>query len=68
MRLLTSRIGRFLGYWVGMTGMIASTSTCPCCGQAACPVGVASASAMGAVAAFLLTAARRLFHRHHTAG
>ncbi len=40
--------------WLGFTGMIASSSTCPICGQAGCPVGVGQAAGLGLVAALIL--------------
>ncbi|MDY6950354.1 MAG: hypothetical protein SWE60_02490 [Thermodesulfobacteriota bacterium] len=39
---------RFIGWWFGFTGLYATFAVCPLCGQQACPVGVASASTIGA--------------------
>jgi putative component of membrane protein insertase Oxa1/YidC/SpoIIIJ protein YidD len=43
-------MNRFLLPWAAFFGLFTSTSTCPCCGQPACPAGAAG---MGIVAGFL---------------
>ncbi len=58
---LTGRWARFFLWWLIFSGIYASSSVCPFCGQAGCPVGAASAGVVGGVFAFLITAARRLW-------
>jgi len=41
-------IFRFVAGWFGFTGLYAAFSVCPFCGQPGCPVGIVSASAVGA--------------------
>ena len=38
---------QFLGWSVGLTGLFAASTACPCCGQVNCPLGV---GAMGIMA------------------
>ena len=39
---------RFVGLWYGFTGLYATFTVCPFCGQQGCPVGLASAGTIGA--------------------
>ncbi|MBD3372596.1 MAG: hypothetical protein GF403_07775 [Candidatus Coatesbacteria bacterium] len=57
------RLLRFLGFWLGISGLYASTTVCPCCGQAGCPVGLAAAGVLGGGLAFILTYARGFWRR-----
>ena len=56
-----ARLLRFLGFWLGLSGLYAAFSVCPICGQPGCPVGAAGAGLLGGVGAFLLTYARTLW-------
>jgi len=38
---------RFIGLWLGFTGLYAAFSVCPFCGQPGCPVGLATSGAVG---------------------
>lgn len=38
---------RFFSWWLVFFGIYASSSVCPFCGQAGCPVGVGAAGIMG---------------------
>jgi len=42
-----------MGWWFGLSGLVAMTATCPCCGQAGCPAGAAGLGAIGAAIASL---------------
>ena len=57
---------RFIGAWFGFTGLYATFNVCPFCGQVGCPVGLASAGAMGAFFALFVQDWKRLliFIRH----
>jgi len=57
------RLWRFLGFWMGISGLYASSTVCPCCGQVGCPVGLAAAGVLGGGLAFILTYARRIWNR-----
>ena len=54
------RASRFTGWWLGFTGFFAMGSTCPCCGQPGCVMGLGAASTLGAAAALLLSRLRSL--------
>lgn len=58
--LRATRLAPFAGWWFGLTGMVASTSVCPCCGQPGCPVAPASAAVVGGLGAGAMTLFRRL--------
>lgn len=45
---------RFIGSWLGLTGLYAAFSVCPFCGQQSCPIGLASAGAVGAFLALFI--------------
>ena len=45
---------RFSGIWLVVALLFGSTSVCPFCGQAGCPVGIGSAGVLGGIAAFAL--------------
>jgi hypothetical protein len=53
-------VGRLFGWWLALTGLVAGTSVCPCCGQAGCPMGAGMASFFGLLGAMLLTPCRAL--------
>ncbi len=57
---LWGRLSRFFLWWLIFAGVYASSSVCPFCGQAGCPVGAASAGVVGGVFAFLITGAKQL--------
>ena len=44
---------RSLAMTLGLSGWLMGTTTCPCCGQAMCPVGTAMAGGMGALGGLL---------------
>lgn len=54
------RLSRFFLWWLIFAGVYASSSVCPFCGRAGCPVGAASAGLVGGVFAFLITGVKRL--------
>jgi hypothetical protein len=53
------RLFRFIGWWFGFTGLYATFTVCPFCGQPGCPVGMASAGAVGAFLALCMQDWRR---------
>jgi len=55
------RLFRFLGWWLGLTGLYSAFSVCPFCGQPGCPVGLASAGTVGAFLALCVQDWRSLF-------
>jgi hypothetical protein len=57
---LMGRLSRFFVWWLIFSGIYASSSVCPFCGQVGCPVGGASAGLVGGLFAFLILGARRL--------
>ncbi|MBN2600878.1 MAG: hypothetical protein JXR87_02675 [Candidatus Marinimicrobia bacterium] len=52
---------RFIGWWFGFTGLYAAFAVCPFCGQAGCPVGLASAGILGAFFALCIQDWKRFF-------
>ena len=52
---------RLLVSWFGFTGLYAMLAVCPFCGQQGCPVGIASASTVGAFFALCFQDWKRLF-------
>lgn len=44
---ILGRLFRFLIWWLAFMGIYASSSVCPFCGQAGCPVGLAGAGVVG---------------------
>jgi hypothetical protein len=56
---ISGLLNRFFLPWTAYFGLLISTSTCPCCGQPACPTGVAG---MGILAS-LFAAVTGLFKR-----
>lgn len=53
--LLLKKLIRFVGTWLGFTGLYGLTGgTCPCCGQPTCPVGLAGAGFVGGILAMIL--------------
>lgn len=55
------KLFRLFGSWFGFTGLYAAFSVCPFCGQQACPVGIASAGAVGAFLTLCLQDWKTLF-------
>lgn len=59
---------KFIGCWFGLAGLYSAFSVCPFCGQQGCPVGIASASAIGAFLALCIqdwkTLLRYIKHKH----
>lgn len=51
---------RFCVWWFGLFAAMGSFSTCPCCGQQGCGVGMAGAGLMGGLAAGVIALARRI--------
>ena len=47
-------IVRFAAWWAGLFGLLGGTMACPCCGQASCPGGPASAGLLGGLFAVIL--------------
>ena len=48
------RLLRFLTWWLIFSGIYASSSVCPFCGQVGCPVGAASAGLVGGFFALII--------------
>jgi hypothetical protein len=48
------RLVKFLTWWLIFSGIYASASVCPFCGQLGCPVGGASAGIVGGLFALVL--------------
>ncbi len=44
----------YLLSWLSVTGLTATTSVCPLCGQAGCPVGLGQAAGLGLIATLVL--------------
>jgi hypothetical protein len=59
------KLFRFIGMWFGFAGLYAAFSVCPFCGQPGCPVGLASAGAIGAFFALCLQDWKTLFKFLH---
>lgn len=55
------------GWWLGFTSFFAMGSTCPCCGQAGCPMGIGAAGTLGAVAALAFSKLKSLGRRRGSA-
>jgi hypothetical protein len=51
---LRGRLSRVLALWLIFTGIYASSSVCPFCGRAGCPVGGVSAGIVGAFFALFI--------------
>jgi hypothetical protein len=51
---LIGRLVRFFTWWLIFSGIYASSSFCPFCGQAGCPVGAASAGLVGGLFALVI--------------
>lgn len=52
---LLGPVGRLFGWWAALTGLVASTTNCPCCGQVGCPMGAGTASFFGLLGATTIT-------------
>ena len=52
---------RLIASWFGFTGLYAMFAVCPFCGQQGCPVGMVSASTVGAFFALCFQDWKRLF-------
>lgn len=48
------RLLKFLTWWLIFSGIYASSSACPFCGQSGCPVGGASAGIVGGLFALVI--------------
>ncbi len=53
---------QFLGWSVGLTGLFAASTACPCCGQVDCPLGVGAMGIMGALTTAIVS---RIHRRRH---
>ena len=59
---------RFLGFWVGITGLYAmSGAPCPCCGKPTCPVGWSGAAILGALGSLIVLKGRLVVSALHAA-
>ena len=56
---LTRAAWRFGGPWAAVTGVIATTSACPYCGNPQCVVGIGQAAGIGALTSGALWAINR---------
>jgi hypothetical protein len=56
-------IVRFAAWWAGLFGLLGGTMACPCCGQASCPGGPASAGLLGGLFAVILVLPRWIRNR-----
>lgn len=54
---------RFLLYWAGAFGLLATTANCPFCGQPGCPVGPAGMGVLAGVVAAATSFFRRTLRR-----
>jgi hypothetical protein len=52
-------IPQLLGWGVGLTGLFAASTICPCCGQVGCVLGVGTMGIMGGLTASLVALVRR---------
>ncbi|GEM_PF-4437604 len=59
-----SPVGRWFGWWLALTGLVAGMTTCPCCGQVGCPVGAGMASFFGLLGVMVLMPFQALLGRH----
>jgi hypothetical protein len=57
------RLWRLLMWWLIFTGIYASTSVCPFCGQAGCPVGAAGAGLVGGFFALIVGKGKAVWDR-----
>jgi len=57
------RATQLTGWWLGFTSFFVMGSTCPCCGQPGCPVGIGAAGTLGAVVTFLFSKLKSLGRR-----
>lgn len=57
-RSALASIPQFLGWSVGLTGLVAASSVCPCCGQVGCPVGTSTIGVLGGLAAIVVSCLR----------
>lgn len=53
---------KLVSKWFGFTGLYAAFSVCPFCGQTGCPVGIGSASIVGAFFILIFQDWRILFN------
>lgn len=51
---VVGRFFRFITWWLIFSGIYASSSVCPFCGQLGCPVGAAGAGVVGGFFAVIL--------------
>lgn len=52
---------KFFGWWLGFTGLYSTFAVCPFCGQAGCPVGIATAGTVGAFLTLCVQDWKRFF-------
>jgi hypothetical protein len=52
-------VPQLLGWSVGLTGLFAASTICPCCGQVGCALGVGTMGIMGGLTASILSFVRR---------
>jgi hypothetical protein len=57
------RCVKFLTWWLIFSGIYASASVCPFCGQAGCPVGGASAGIVGGLFALVIAKGKAIMGR-----
>ena len=60
---LMGRLFRFLTWWLIFTGLYASSSVCPFCGRAGCPVGGVSAGIVGGAFTLVLEKGKSFLSR-----
>jgi|WetSurMetagenome_2_1015567.scaffolds.fasta_scaffold1091252_1 hypothetical protein len=51
---VAGRVVKLLTWWLIFSGIYASSSVCPCCGQVGCPVGAAGAGIVGGLFALVI--------------
>jgi hypothetical protein len=56
------RLFRFFTWWLIFSGIYASSSVCPFCGQFGCPVGAASAGIVGGFFALVIGKGKVILH------
>jgi hypothetical protein len=59
---IISSLFRYFTWWLIFTGIYASSSVCPFCGRAGCPVGGVSAGLVGGLFALILAKGKLFLH------